>query len=215
MRTTTLLLMLAAATVARADDAPTKKPPIAPAPPSLVPKRFLQMRETMAELYPDAEHLPVIWDADHDPFRYGYEVPDDAGEKTGTDGWAPAAPAKHDLDTESLMEAGLDVVTGKTHAPGASAGAAPVVRSAEEKIPQSDAELLKRAVAKLKVGGVFVMRGLSKIMVDSVARKEGDVVTVSVAGRRVNVLISHLGDNRVIFVLQGQGTKGPTVTVNY
>ena len=213
-----LALLLAAAAPSLAADTPAGPPPGVPphgaskasgSASAPLPAHYQQMRAMIAELYPDAAHLPVIWDEAHDPFRYAYndEEPTEKDE-----GETPAAAPPKDLDTQSLIEAGLDMMGGKGKP---KAGAAATTRTKTESMPTTDAELLKRAVGKLRIGGVFVLKGVSRLLVDSVQRVEGDVIAVSVAGKRVNVLLEHLNPQKATFVISGVGDAGPQVTIKF
>ena len=85
----------------------------------------------------------------------------------------------------------------------------------EESLGISDAEILKKGVGKLRVGGVFVLNGVVKISVDGSPHREGDIITVNVLGRPVPVLIGHLTPKSVIFMLSDQGEKGPQVALRF
>jgi hypothetical protein len=250
MRLFLALLFAAAGSAAWADEpAPSPAPvaaasaPAAPAPaksgakaalppPVPIPPRFLQTRSKIAELYPDADRLPAIWDNDHDPFRYGYVMEDDpdATAAAGAGSAAGGKPGKRDLDTEALMEAGLDVTKGSKAPPPAPApsgmasglaslfggGATQQTAPVKEFVPLNDAEILKRAVGKLRIGGVFIIRGAAKIMIDGANHKEGDILSVSIAGKRVNVKINELLPSKVVFGMTGAaGDTKPTVTVKF
>jgi hypothetical protein len=112
------LFLLVAAVNIRAE--PSAKPAV---PAISLPAHYMATRAKIAELYPDANHLPVIWDTDHDPFRYGYATDDDSGGKdTDKDGSEKPAAKAPDLDTQSLIEAGLDMLR-KPKSPAAAKAA--------------------------------------------------------------------------------------------
>ena len=96
-----------------------------------------------------------------------------------------------------------------------SKDSAPAPFISEEAAGMPDSEMLKRGVGKIRVGGVFVLNGVAKISVDGSPRKEGDVITVSILGRPVPILIGHLTPKSVIFMLADQGEKGPQVALRF
>jgi hypothetical protein len=68
---------------------------------------------------------------------------------------------------------GGSVSPGRTDAEGS---AAPSAAPAEPPPPDSDAEVLARRAAKLKIGGTIAVNGVTQLIINEAAYKEGDYV---------------------------------------
>jgi len=67
--------------------------------------------------------------------------------------------------------------------------------------PSSDEDLLRQAVATLKVGGIVLIDGRAQLTINKDTYKEGDILTARVQAVPVYLRIRQITSNSIVFVL--------------
>lgn len=81
-------------------------------------------------------------------------------------------------------------------------GGIPKTEVPDEPPPVATSESLLRLLApRLRITGYFSREGLSFAVIDTVPRREGDFIIMSHQGAPVNLLVKHVGPDRVVLGL--------------